>query len=217
MKHIIRYYYWIVLLWIILVLIFFKLYNNFYFQNNESIVFVVLLLIVPITLTIIKKVVHRLNMNYFLKIKNNYFELLEKEIHNSLIKELKTITNINIVGNHIFFGNDYQGIIIYEETYLELKIVNTHVSYKYYYGKTLNDLSLFDRTGFENKDPKVLCTEVLILIKSLINKELEYCELRKGKKVLSVKMSYNDILKYSYHLKNSKKSIKFNYKRTIFL
>lgn len=217
MKHIIRFYYWIILLWIVLVLVFFKFYNNFYFQNNESIIFLLLLLIVPIVLTIIKKVVHKINMNYFLKIKNNYYELLEKEIHSSLIKDLQTITNLNIVGNHLYFGKDYQGIIVYNETFVEIKIVNTVVSFKYYYGKTLEELALFDRVGFENKDPKVLCTEIFLLVKSIINKELIYEELRKGKRILASKLTINDILKYVYQAKSKKNFQKYNHKRKIFL
>lgn len=217
MKYLIRYYYWIILSWVILVLVFFKFFNNFYFQNNESILFIFLILIVPIIITIIRKVVHKKNMNYFLKIKTNYFEYLEKQIKKELVEELNKITNTNIVGNHIYFGNNLQGLIIYNEVVLEIKILDTFVSYKYYYGKTLEELALFDRYGFENKDPNVLINEVLLQIKGLLNKELVYKEYRKGKKIYSSKLISNDVLKFSYCSKWHKNIEKYNYNKIIIL
>ena len=209
MRKIIRFYHWIILIWILLVLLFFKVYNNFYFKNNQSILFILMLLIVPIVLTIIKNVIHKKNLKFFYECKNNYFELVEKLINDSMIKELYEITNVKVVDKNIYFGSNYQGVINYNRTYLEIRILNTYVSFKFYYNKTLNETLLFDRTGYQNQDPKVLYNDVILLVKSLINGELTYKELTKKDKICISKLYIDGVLRFSFYLKKHHKDKKY--------
>lgn len=209
MKKIIRYYHWIILSWIGLVLITFKIYNNFYFENNESILFVVSILIVPVSLLIIRSVIHKKNLKFFYECKNNYYDLVEKMINQELPQEIDTLTNVKIVDRNIYFGMNYQGVINHNRTYLEIRILHTNVSFKFYYNKTLDEVLLFDRTGYQNQEPKVLYNDVLITIKSLINGQLTYKEFAKKDKILASKLYVDGILKFSFTLKKYKNNQKF--------
>lgn len=215
MNKIIRYYYWIVLSWVILVLLFFKLYNNFYFKNNESIIFIIALLIVPISLSIVKIIIHKKNLKHYYDCKNNYYLLLENLINNDLTLKLTEITNIKTIDRKIYFGKNFQGVLTFNDVYLEIRILNTYVSYKFYYNKTINDLLLFDRTGYQNQDPIVLYNDVLMLIKSLLSGKLTYQEVRKHNKVIISKLYIDDILKFSYQEKPQKKLKKITKNLTI--
>ncbi len=210
MKFIVKYFYWLILAWITIVLTFFKIYNDFLFVNNQSILFIFLLLIVPIILSIIRYIVHRQNINKIKNLKTNYPERIAQLIDKQLLDYLKTLTNLNIVSNDIYFGIDYQGLITYNDVYLEVRILNTNVSIKYYYGKTINVINTFDKVGYEHLDVKILLQDVKILVSDLLTKEVIYKETKKFNKVIDSKLYIEDTLRFS----SGKKIIEKDKKKT---
>ena len=205
MKFILKNAAWINLIWLLLVLLFFKYYNNFYFENNESVYFIISLLIVPITILVINTIVHKKQLKKYQKSRENYQLRIKETINDEFIPSLKEITKVALDNDLIYFGNNLNGNIIVHETYIELLIKDTSVSYKYYYGKVISDYNLFDKRGYEMKDVNVLYQDLLLLIKSLLNEQLVYQESTKKHQIIYAKLLVNNNVKYLYSLKNYKK------------
>ena len=108
----------------------------------------------------------------------------------------------------IIFGTNLNGIIQVHQTYIEVSIKGTSVSYKYYFGKVISDYLLYDRRGYETKDVKVLFHDVLLLIKSLLDQQLIYQETTKRGRIIYARLLIGDNIKYLYSYKDYKKTPK---------
>lgn len=214
MNFITRHRYSIIFGWITVVLLSTYFINKFTFQNNSSVLFIFVLLIVPVVVSIISHFNIKKNKQKYLFSKTNYYELIKLNIYKDLIKKLNEVTKVLELPNEYHIGHEQRLVLSFNDQYCELSIKNTIVSYKYYYSKTFDNISIYDKKGFEYQSTNVLFSELLNMINNLLLGKLVYQESNKIKLTYAV-LKRDNLVLYEYKSNFKKKNYKITNKEEI--
>lgn len=214
MNFITRHRYSLIFGWIIIILGITYCVNRFNFENNSSVLFLFAVVIVPIIITIVSNFNIKHNKQKYLYSKTNYYDLIKLNINKELVNNLKEITELNIVKDEYIIGPNQRLILTFNQYYCELSIRNTIVSFKYYYSKSFDNLSMYDKRGFEYQSTHILFTELIHHINNLLKDELLYVETKK------IQLNYaallkDDLVLYEYKTYFRNKKSKYTYQEVI--
>ena len=179
----------IILVWWLAILVIVKVWNNFNFSNGNSILFIILIVVLPLALYIFgviykKRLLKQKNLR-----KKPFFEIIQddyktKKLQKEFLEQVEFLKlNLNSKENQLLLSNN-KIEISFEKNYTKINLLNTKITYYFYYSNYINNFTKFDKRMIQYHSTKYLYNQIIELLKKLTCNQLTYMENKKNCKLI---------------------------------
>ena len=155
----------IILVWWLAILVIFKVWNNFNFSNGNSILFIILIVVLPLALYIFgviykKRLLKQKNLR-----KKPFFEIIQddyktKKLQKEFLEQVEFLKlNLNSKENQLLLSNN-KIEISFEKNYTKINLLNTKITYYFYYSNYINNFTKFDKRMIQYHSTKYLYNQI---------------------------------------------------------